>query len=380
MGRIWKSVVLGCLVLAGSLAIVHSSGVAEYPDVFSHKDISIEPNQVIERLLVAGANATVSGTVKDGIVLIDGNLRLMREARIQGSIVVLGGHVMRQTGSQVDGYVIHVPPQGFPLLKIVIGWLFLIAGLSLILLPLVLWLLFSLSKRFSVYEKAKKWLFTVQDRWPILYIALTLGLSCSMLLLFSILAWETMFRHAMGVFDNTFIWLVRYFANPTLDHIMIAISTLGYGFSYAVIVTTSFVALAVYRRWLELGGLALSFAGGAVLNFVLKNLFERTRPDAFHLVTAAGYSFPSGHAMVSLCFYGMLAFLLARNAQTWPWRYFVGVITMLLVVAIGISRIYLGVHYPSDVVAGYSAGTMWLLFVISLLMWWEHEREEKMEK
>lgn len=220
------------------------------------------------------------------------------------------------------------------------------------------------------------WLHNIQNRWPVLYIALTLGFSCSMLVLFGELAWETIFRHAMGVFDNTIIWLVRYFATPGVDRMMIFISNLGYGLSYAVVVIAAFAGLAVYRRWPELEGFALSLAGGAVLNFVLKNIFERARPDAFHVVAAAGYSFPSGHAMVSLCFYGMAAFLLARVIPSWQWRYMLGVAIAILILAIGISRIYLGVHYPSDVVAGYTAGTMWLMFSISIFMWREQKRRQ----
>lgn len=371
MERVWRYVILGCFLLASHLTVAYGAESVESPAVFSHEDIHIAADQVIERLMVASADATVLGTVKEGIVIVDGNLHLTPAARIRGSIIVLGGHVEREVGSEVEGYLIDVPPQGFPMLRMLTGLLFLLAIWSLIALPFLVWLIFHTGQRFPAYRTAMDWLLNIQRQWPLLYIVLTLGFSCSMLVLFMELAWKTIFRHAMGVFDNTIIWLVRYFATPALDQFMISISNLGFGFSYAVIVIAVFVALAVYRRWLELKGLALSFAGGAVLNYVLKNLFERARPDAFHLVSATGYSFPSGHAMVSLCFYGMLAFLLARIIPSWRWRYFLVIVTVLLIIAIGISRIYLGVHYPSDVVAGYTGGTMWLMFCISLLMLWE---------
>jgi undecaprenyl-diphosphatase len=123
-----------------------------------------------------------------------------------------------------------------------------------------------------------------------------------MLVLFGELAWETIFRHAMGVFDNTIIWLVRYFATPGVDRMMIFISNLGYGLSYAVVVIAAFAGLAVYRRWPELEGFALSLAGGAVLNFVLKNIFERAPPGRIPGSCRGGLQFPRVHAMVSRAF------------------------------------------------------------------------------
>lgn len=240
----------------------------------------------------------MAGTVKEGIVIVDGNLRQAPEARVRESIVVLGGRVEREPGAQVEGHLINIPPQGFPILNLLVGLLVFITVLSLLVLPLLVWMIFHFGQRFSAFRRGMNWLHNIQNRWPAFYIALTLGFSCGMLVLFGELAWKTMFRHAMGVFDNTVIWLVRYFATPLADQMMIYISNLGFGYSYAVVVIAAFSGLAVYRRWLELEGLALSLVGGAVLNFVLKNLFERARPDAFHIVAEAGYSFPSGHAMV----------------------------------------------------------------------------------
>lgn len=108
--------------------------------------------------------------------------------------------------------------------------------------------------------------------------------------------------------------------------------------------------------------LAVSLAGGWLLNTVLKEVFHRTRPDIEHLVAAGGYSFPSGHAMIATAFYGMLGYLIwlnlkRRDKPAW----YVMVLTFILVVAIGTSRIYLGVHFPSDVIAGFAAGGVWLV-------------------
>jgi undecaprenyl-diphosphatase len=184
----------------------------------------------------------------------------------------------------------------------------------------------------------------------------------------------------MGVFDNAFIWLIRYFATAGLDKVMIFITNLGYGYTYDFIVFISFVVLAVLKRWLEMRGLAVCLVGGVILNELLKHLFERARPETFRIVEATGYSFPSGHAMVSLCFYGMIAFLIARTIPLWRWRMVVLSSAGLFILLIGISRIYLGVHYPSDVLAGYTAGGTWLAFSISLVMWWERKLRHLQDK
>jgi len=136
-------------------------------------------------------------------------------------------------------------------------------------------------------------------------------------------------------------------------------------------------ALVFYKQRLEALGLFICLIGEAVLNFLFKNLFERSRPDLFRVVEEAGYSFPSGHAMVSVCFYGMLTYLIVRHISSWHWRLVVITLTLALIAAIGVSRVYLGVHYPTDVVAGYFAGGMWLAFCISLLIWRESRRMEK---
>lgn len=114
--------------------------------------------------------------------------------------------------------------------------------------------------------------------------------------------------------------------------------------------------------------LVVSLAGGWLLNTVLKEVFQRTRPDIEHLVSAGGYSFPSGHAMIATAFYGMLGYLIWINLKgkgkpSWH----VIVLTFSLIIAIGTSRVYLGVHFPSDVIAGFAAGGVWLLACVLAL-------------
>ncbi|EIW19759.1 undecaprenyl-diphosphatase [Pelosinus fermentans] len=348
----------------------------EPPSLFSHKDIQLEPHHHIERLLVSSANAVVAGRIMEGAIIVDGNLTVLPGAEIQGKIIILGGQLNNYSGNDFEQAPWVVSPAKSPFTRIVLGGLMLLFVVSLILIPYLLWLIFHFASRFPTFLRIKDRLLEIRNRWPFFYIAITLVVSASMLILFGVLAWKTIFRQATGIFDSAFIWLIRYFASFELDRIMITITNLGFGFSYGVIVFITVSILVALRRWIELKGLTVCLLGGAALNEMLKHLFERARPEAFQIVAESGFSFPSGHAMVSLCFYGIVAFLIVRK-RSLQWRIAGAVVATLLIVAIGVSRIYLGVHYPSDVVAGYAAGATWLGFSISLVMWWEQELSER---
>lgn len=366
-----------CAVLCALLFVIpinvlgESQANDERPDVFSHENVTIEAGRTIERLLVANADASVTGAVREGIIVVDGNLTINSGAYVGGRVIVLGGRLVEESGSHLQNAVWVVAPGNFSFTKVAVGVLLVLTCAGLVLAPYIIWEISYLLRKFPLYLRLKQWLLTIQRRWPLLYIAITLSVSGLMLVLFAELAWETIFRHTMGIFDNAFIWLIRYFSSPGMDRAMIATTNLGFGYTYGVLVLGSFIVLALLRRWIEIKGLGVCLLGGALLNEVLKHLFERARPSATWLVEASGYSFPSGHAMVSLCFYGMIAFLITRKISSWHVRILVTITAALLVSAIGVSRIYLGVHYPSDVIAGYSAGATWLAFSISLLMLWE---------
>lgn len=367
------------LVIMGSLLFMGRAFCADAVlpadgDVFVHHDIQVSANQVLSRLMVASGNAIVAGTVTEGILVVDGNLTIESGAMINGRVLVLGGTLIIQQGAILLDNPWVIGPQGYPMVSLVVGVLLLVGAMSLILLPVAFWLSGHFLKKTSWYDSIKTQFLTVQQRWPLLYIMISLGISAFMLSIFTALAWETIFRHATELFDNTFIWLIRYFASPDVDKVMIVITNIGFGISYLVIVGASFLLLTYYRRWREIAGLAICLTGGAALNFWLKYLFHRSRPNLLRVVQESGYSFPSGHVVASMCFYGMVAFLIMRMIDSWRGRLTVMTLAVMLNIAIGISRIYLGVHYPTDVMGGYAAGSMWLAFCISLLLWWERER------
>jgi undecaprenyl-diphosphatase len=106
--------------------------------------------------------------------------------------------------------------------------------------------------------------------------------------------------------------------------------------------------------------LAIAGGGSVILDVSLKLAFHRMRPVPFVGVVPLTYSFPSGHALSSFCFYGVLAGLVCERVESRTIRTLVWSAAAALVFAIGLSRIYLGVHYPTDVLAGYIAAAAWV--------------------
>jgi membrane protein DedA with SNARE-associated domain/membrane-associated phospholipid phosphatase len=155
-------------------------------------------------------------------------------------------------------------------------------------------------------------------------------------------------------------------ATPTGVAIAKGVSFLGSPGFVAAWGLALIIVLLVRRRALLAGGWIAAVAGGGLLDLALKRVFHRTRPTwDLPLLTARGWSFPSGHAMGSLIAYGMLAYLLVRDAKGRRPRMAIVVGAVLLVLLIGLSRMYLGVHFLSDVLGGYAAGVVWLAACIT---------------
>ena len=131
--------------------------------------------------------------------------------------------------------------------------------------------------------------------------------------------------------------------------------------------------LVIARRHHAAAFILVATVGGALLTTALKGLYSRPRPDVVpHLAHVTSYSFPSGHAMLSAVVYLTLGALLARLVRgRWTKLYFVGV-AVLLTVLVGSSRVYLGVHYPTDVVAGWAAGVAWAVLCWLLARYLQH--------
>jgi undecaprenyl-diphosphatase len=201
-------------------------------------------------------------------------------------------------------------------------------------------------------------------------ISISLVAAMLSLLLFAWLAEEVLESETLR-FDNYVRAGVHSWASPGLTRLMQIMSWIG-AINFLGGFVVFCVALLLYLRWRRAALLVLVAVAGAIpLDTILKVAFHRARPDPFFgTPLPASYSFPSGHALFSVCVFGVLAAVTtARVRQSWV-RAVVWSFAAALVLLIGLSRIYLGVHYPSDVVAGYLAAAIWVSTIAVVDRWW----------
>jgi undecaprenyl-diphosphatase len=147
---------------------------------------------------------------------------------------------------------------------------------------------------------------------------------------------------------------------PALTAVFLTFTAVGYG-EVNTVLTVGLGWLIARRRSPLLGAaLVLVMLGAWALEFVTKDVVQRARPELFRLAPAGGYSFPSGHALGSTCLYGALAYLLWPMATRDWQRLGLAALAVAMPLGIGLSRVYLGVHYPTDVLGGWVGGLIWL--------------------
>jgi undecaprenyl-diphosphatase len=180
---------------------------------------------------------------------------------------------------------------------------------------------------------------------------------------------EEMREGDMRHFDE---WMLRAFRHPGdlavpigphwLPGAVADITALGGTSVLAMVIVVAIGYLVLQGRYGAMTLVVVASAGGGFLSAAMKNTFARTRPDVVpHLVMVEGLSFPSGHSMVAAVIYLTLGALLARFTARRRVRAYVIAVSIALTFLIGMTRIYLGVHYPSDVLAGWAAGLVWAL-------------------
>jgi undecaprenyl-diphosphatase len=192
--------------------------------------------------------------------------------------------------------------------------------------------------------------------WPVLFGFCLAG--CA-LVLFWWFASEV-FEGETASFDNGVRDLAQAIASPFLTRLMIFISFVGSPGSLTVlgvIVAIVFLRLKWKHAFLLF---AVTMTGEIVLEQILKALFQRARPEPFFdLAAPSSYSFPSGHVLGSFCFFAILAWLISARIRNTAAIRGIRALAVILVPAVGLSRVYLGVHYPSDVIAAYLAAFVW---------------------
>lgn len=179
---------------------------------------------------------------------------------------------------------------------------------------------------------------------------------------------ETVMAGKTLAFDEAVLRWLGAHHTKALDGSMLEITALGTGMVVMMIVAISAMFLALTRHRYSALLLLVATAGGLILNLVLKLVFNRPRPHVIAWGTnAVSSSFPSGHAMSATIVYSCVAYLAARLVRRRWERWVVMFLAAVVIILISISRLYLGVHYPSDVLAGAVIGLAWAAFCMATL-------------
>ncbi len=168
------------------------------------------------------------------------------------------------------------------------------------------------------------------------------------------------------VFDEHILLFIHQFSSPWLDTIVVGITRIGDPKTVVPLSAVAFFCLWLKRYRIEAKIFALDTLGGAVLSYFLKLAFNKVRPQLWDSpIVETTYSYPSGHALGSVVLYGFLSYIFATLYPRFA-GWFYGV-AAFLIVSIGLSRLYLGVHWPTDIIGGYCIGFLWITVCITLL-------------
>lgn len=158
--------------------------------------------------------------------------------------------------------------------------------------------------------------------------------------------------------------LVNNLRSDFLTMIMTIITNFG---SVFVLVPLALLIFLLSKNKSKGISVSLNLVMITIINVVLKFIIQRPRPSGFNIINESGYSFPSGHSMVSTAFYGFLIYLVYKNVKNVKLKWFLYIIIFLLIIFICVSRIYLGVHYASDVIGGFCISISYLMVFVMVI-------------
>lgn len=176
------------------------------------------------------------------------------------------------------------------------------------------------------------------------------------------------------VFDLSILNSIHAYSNSFYDYLFFIMTTIG-GVSVMLPVTILVLAYFIYKKQRRNALIIIAGVGGATAaNLILKLLFQRERPSLWYpLITENSYSFPSGHAMISAALIICLVSILWKTR----WRWLAIISGTVLIILIGLSRLYFGVHYPSDILAGWCASIAWIYIVITIVNKFADSRHDR---
>ncbi|WP_179315524.1 phosphatase PAP2 family protein [Winogradskyella undariae] len=173
---------------------------------------------------------------------------------------------------------------------------------------------------------------------------------------------ENLKTTTLSQFDTNVIEYIHSYRTPTLTKYFVFITDIGDIYGYLITFILCIVTfLMLFKSWQYVIQLIVVMALSLSSNVILKRIINRSRPNQEHLVTVETLSYPSGHAMAAMAFYGFLIYLFFHFKINSILKSVIITLLIFLIISIGISRIYLGVHFPSDIIGGFIAGFIWVI-------------------
>lgn len=175
---------------------------------------------------------------------------------------------------------------------------------------------------------------------------------------------EDIFEYEKLTIDSiTYKIIVQNMRNDMLTNIFKFVTFLGSQYVVIIICIISF--LFIKNKKIPIA-ITINLIISTSLNLLLKNVINRPRPDGYRIINETGYSFPSGHSMISMAFYGLILYIIFKNIKNKKIRNTIVIFIAFLIVLIGFSRIYLGVHYASDVLGGFIISISYLILYTTI--------------
>lgn len=223
----------------------------------------------------------------------------------------------------------------------------------------------------------------VKKVWAAIALLSAEMLAIVLLFIVALLAFAYLIREVIVLqqtgFDKSVFSFLQNHVSERNNQLMLFFTFLG---THKFLIPANLALIAFFlfikkHKWYSIKVPAIALSSLALM-FGLKHLFGRPRPDVPLIFKAEGLSFPSGHALFSVTFYGLLIYLVYKSIKNRVWKWALILLLLLLVITIGFTRVYLRVHYASDVIAGFCVGFLWLAFALWMLNRMERYSRKKL--